>query len=208
MISRLCLHYEQFVRLKTYPVSDPPVIANESMPTNFFALIPNAITAVRLVLAFLFPFLPESWHLGVIAIALLSEFLDGFVARLLNAESYLGQVFDPIADKVFFFSVALTWTLMEKLSLTQWALLGARDIGVILVALGIAVTGHAGSVKSIKAQFLSKLATTLQYLVMGCILFDVLKPVSILITLTAITGCIAVAQYIYLLRKSARHPGA
>ncbi len=79
MISRLCLHYEQFVRLKTYPVSDPPVIANESMPTNFFALIPNAITAVRLVLAFLFPFLPESWHLGVIAIALLSEFLDGFV---------------------------------------------------------------------------------------------------------------------------------
>ena len=73
------------------------------MPTNFFAQIPNPITAVRLVLAFLFPFLPESWHLGVIAIALISEFLDGFVARLLKAESYLGQVFDPIADKVFFF---------------------------------------------------------------------------------------------------------
>ena len=106
------------------------------------------------------------------------------------------------------FSVALTWTLMEKLSLTQCALLGARDIGVILVALGIAVTGHARRVKSIKAQFLSKLATTLQYLVMGCILFDVLKPVSILISLTAITGCITVAQYIYLLRKSAHHKGA
>ncbi len=178
------------------------------MPTNFIAQIPNAITAVRLVLAFLFPFLPESWHLSVIAIALLSEFLDGFVARLLNAKSYFGQVFDPIADKVFFFSVALTWTLMEKLSLVQWVLLGARDIGVILVALGIAVAGRAGIVQPIKAQFLSKLATTLQYVVMGCILFDIAKPVSILITLTAITGCIAVAEYIYLLRKSARHQGA
>ena len=71
--------------------------------SSIYSHIPNGITIVRLILAIAFPFLPEGWHFTVIAIALASEFLDGFIARLCGWTSYLGQVLDPIADKFFFF---------------------------------------------------------------------------------------------------------
>ena len=86
--------------------------------SSIYSHIPNGITILRLILAIAFPFLPESWHFTVIAIALASEFLDGLIARLCGWTSYLGQVLDPIADKFFFFSVAVTWLVLPAASVT------------------------------------------------------------------------------------------
>ncbi|MFI5402221.1 MAG: CDP-alcohol phosphatidyltransferase family protein [Planctomycetota bacterium] len=67
-------------------------------------LLPNAITLARLLLVPLF-----GWsilaHRTVLAPALLaaiafSDWLDGFLARRYRAESRLGALLDPIADKV------------------------------------------------------------------------------------------------------------
>ncbi len=169
--------------------------------SSIYSHIPNGITIVRLILAIAFPFLPEGWHFTVIAVALASEFLDGFIARLCGWTSYLGQVLDPIADKFFFFSVAVTWMGMGKLTLVQWILLGSRDLGVLLITVGLAFAGRICEVRSIKAQFLSKLTTVLQYGALLAALLDYTEPLWPLCIATSIIGTIAAIQYGFIIRK-------
>ena len=154
------------------------------------------------MLAAVFPLAPESWHLAIVAAALLSEFLDGFLARLLKATSYLGQVLDPVADKLFFLSVSVTWIWLGELTILQWLLLGTRDFGVLLIVLGLVATQRLRAVRSIGARFPSKLATALQYAVFFAILVDLEQPVVPLIALTAVTGLVAAVQYLLLVWRS------
>ncbi|MEC7906121.1 MAG: CDP-alcohol phosphatidyltransferase family protein [Verrucomicrobiota bacterium] len=169
--------------------------------SSIYSHIPHGITIVRLILAIVFPFLPEGWHLTVIAIALASEFLDGFIARLFGWTSYLGQIIDPVADKFFFFSVAIPWVWMGKLTLIQWILLGSRDLGMLFITMGVALVGRIRKVKSIKAQFLSKLTIVLQHAGLLAVMFAITEPLWGLCIATAITGTLAVIQYGFILRK-------
>ncbi len=161
--------------------------------------VPNALTWLRLFLALLFPFASESWHLTIILIAMATEFLDGFLARMFSWHSYFGQVLDPIADKLFFLSVSLTWVWLEKLSLYYWVLLSARDLGVLLIAVALTVTGRVTKTKSVKAKLLSKITTLIQYLVFLAILFQINEPISALVTTAAIVGVLAALQYMIIL---------
>ena len=164
--------------------------------------IPNGITIVRLILAIAFPFLPVGWHFTVVVMALASEFLDGFIARLFGWTSYLGKVLDPIADKFFFFSVAVTWIWIGKLTLVQSILLGSRDLGVLLITVGLVFAGRIREVRLIKTQFLSKLTTVLQYGALLAILLDYNEPLWPLCSAAATIGTIAAIQYGFIIRKN------
>ncbi|MCR9145426.1 MAG: CDP-alcohol phosphatidyltransferase family protein [bacterium] len=65
----------------------------------------------------------------IILVGSLSDFLDGFLARLLNQETMLGRYLDPVADKLTG-TVALI-TLVIYYDLPLWVLLVhvAREIG-------------------------------------------------------------------------------
>jgi phosphatidylglycerophosphate synthase len=167
--------------------------------TSPFRQVPNALTWLRLFLALLFPFASESWHLTIILIAMTTEFLDGFLARMFNWDSYFGQVLDPFVDKLFFLSVSMTWVWLGKLSLYYWVLLSTRDLGVLLVAVSLMATGRITKEKSVKAKLLSKITTLIQYLVILAILFQIIKPISALVTTAAIVGVLATLQYAIIL---------
>lgn len=175
---------------------------NERSASGYMQFLPNLITCSRIVMAGLFPLAPERWHLAIVAAAVLSEFLDGFLARLLNATSYLGQVLDPIADKLFFLSVSVTWIWLGELTLGQWLLLGTRDLGVLLIVLGLLAIQKLRTVRSIEARYLSKITTALQYAVFFVILLDMEQPVAALVLLTGATGIAAALQYLLLVRQS------
>jgi CDP-diacylglycerol--glycerol-3-phosphate 3-phosphatidyltransferase len=87
--------------------------------------LPNLITGLRLVLA-LFTFfalagaallsdrLPpetqfalERWAFWAFVVAALTDFVDGWLARRLHAETIWGAILDPIADKVLVCGVVL-----------------------------------------------------------------------------------------------------
>jgi phosphatidylglycerophosphate synthase len=174
---------------------------SKSSAASPFRHIPNALSWLRLLLALLFPFASESWHLAIIVIAMATEFLDGFLARMFSWQSYFGQVLDPIADKLFFLSVSMTWVWLGKLSLYYWLLLSARDLGVLLIAVVLTVTGQVAKVKSIKAKLLSKITTLIQYLVVLAILFKINELISALVIAAAITGVFAALQYAIILWK-------
>ncbi|MFM1896535.1 MAG: hypothetical protein RLZZ385_1609 [Pseudomonadota bacterium] len=163
--------------------------------------IPNAITSSRILLAAAFPLSPPDWHLPIILLALLTEFLDGFLARLCHWISYLGQVLDPLADKLFALSVCLTWVWLGQLTVWQWLLLTTRDFGILFITLALWISGRIGNRKSIEARLPSKVTTGFQYLVFLAVLTDSTRWLLPLIGMTALLGAGATLHYIMLLRR-------
>ena len=52
--------------------------------------------------------LPADWRLPVVIAAAITDGVDGQLSRLMGAQSKLGVLLDPIADKVFFLAVVAT----------------------------------------------------------------------------------------------------
>src|SRR5262245_9321701 len=80
--------------MATLTPSKPPTIFN----------LPNQLTAARLVLAIvLFVLIAQHWWVAcvvVFALAALTDWLDGFLARKQGLTSSLGRNLDPLVDKV------------------------------------------------------------------------------------------------------------
>lgn len=170
--------------------------------TNALRHIPNAITSVRIIVAAIFPFCPEQMHIALIALGLATEFLDGFTARLFNWSSYLGQILDPVADKLFVLSVSLTWVWLGKLTVLQWLLIGLRDFGILFIFIALIALGSIRSVRSVKARMTSKITTAFQYLAFLLVLTQATQYLTPLALITALIGLVATIHYVYLLRHS------
>jgi cardiolipin synthase len=110
--------------------------------------LPNALTALRLLLApvFLVLYAAGDVHhaLPVFAVAAGTDLLDGLAARLLHQHSRLGEILDPVADKLLALCAlaALAWA--GRIPLWLPVLVVGRDAvlvagGSLLYALGISV---------------------------------------------------------------------
>ena len=95
--------------------------------------VPNALSLLRACLALVFPLVDPSWRLTLICVAAMSEFFDGFLARRWHAVSPLGQILDPVADKLFILSTVFVLISDGSLTVLQLILISARDI---IVAVG------------------------------------------------------------------------
>lgn len=62
--------------------------------------LPNILSFARLVLSPLLLFIPHEYLLFLFLPLAVSDALDGFLARKLKAQTELGKVLDPLADKV------------------------------------------------------------------------------------------------------------
>ena len=66
--------------------------------------LPNALTVFRIVAApFLYVCITNAlwkWSLFLCFMCGISDYLDGFGARILKKTSSFGEIFDPIADKI------------------------------------------------------------------------------------------------------------
>ena len=73
-----------------------------------FLLIPNLVTLFRFVLIapmiITFKQGLQTYFLTILFVSLLTDFLDGILARKLDQQSELGKTLDPIADGITLFS--------------------------------------------------------------------------------------------------------
>lgn len=156
--------------------------------------LPNALTILRLGLAVAFPWIPAGWRLGVLLTALLTEVLDGALARAFHWESRFGRVLDPVADRALFLSVALSLVADGSLEWTGLAMLGARDALVALGALWVTVRGHMWVLSRLRPRAAGKTTTALQYVAVSCALLGIAPPALILVA-TLLIGLLGAVQY-------------
>ncbi|WP_017583136.1 CDP-alcohol phosphatidyltransferase family protein [Nocardiopsis valliformis] len=103
--------------------------------------VPNLLSMLRLLGVPLFLWLilgPEEdwWALLVLALAGLSDWLDGKIARAWDQATKLGQILDPLADRLYIFAALLglvvrgivPWWLMALLVLRDVLILGALPL--------------------------------------------------------------------------------
>jgi cardiolipin synthase len=97
--------------------------------------IPNLICIARIILV-----APIVWSLlqgryglalGLIAIAGLSDALDGYLARRFDWRTRLGGLLDPAADKLLIFAVFVTLTWIGLVPLWFTAIVVGRDLVII-----------------------------------------------------------------------------
>jgi cardiolipin synthase (CMP-forming) len=135
----------------------------ESPPrTQLLGWVPNALSLSRLGLGLAFPFLPPSWRLGAIVAAALSDLADGAASRLLRANTRLGRILDPVADKVFVIAVLATLVIDGTLYLGDVFLIGMRDLVVGLGGAWLLLFHGRAVLRQFKPTFLGKAATVAQ----------------------------------------------
>jgi cardiolipin synthase len=119
--------------------------------------IPNALTVVRMVLIPVFVsalyYRRFGLALAVFVAAGVTDGVDGFLARRFNQGSQLGQILDPIADKLLLVTSFVTLSspsIIEKtnhLPVPFWvaAAVISRDVFIVVGAAAInVVTGFRG----------------------------------------------------------------
>lgn len=72
------------------------------------------------------------WASAILAVVILTDFLDGYFARRLHQVTELGKIIDPLADKIAVAAVALTLLLTGDIPLWYLLAVVVRD-GLIVV---------------------------------------------------------------------------
>jgi CDP-diacylglycerol--glycerol-3-phosphate 3-phosphatidyltransferase len=125
--------------------------------------LPNQLTAGRVVLAVilfgLIAFELWPWCLAVFAVAALTDWLDGYVARLNKQTSSLGRNLDPLADKVLICGAYIFLLPQKDSGLTAWMVTLVVGRELIVTSLRTYLE-HAGS--QFGADWLGKLKMGLQ----------------------------------------------
>jgi len=161
---------------------------------RYSAQIPNSLTVIRILIAFAFPLVSEWWRLPLLTVALATEYLDGALSRWFHWQSQLGQILDPIADKVFFASVAITFIVDGRLDLWECLLLVIRDLLVVIGTVWLLLRSTENAFTGMKPNIFGKITTVLQY---GSLLFLVVNARLnlVLLLITAASGSLAACGY-------------
>lgn len=137
--------------------------------------LPNLISFSRIPLALLFLQDNPAWRLFAIILALLSDGLDGYLARRQSMTSKFGALLDPFADKFFVIFIAIILINEGRLHLWQAVALACRDISVLL--FGIYLVLNKRLVKyQFRAIWCGKVTTIFQFFVLMCLTLHIAIP--------------------------------
>ena len=141
---------------ETHPVA--PVADPEASPWN----VPNALTAFRIVLVPLFAWMllahPDEpgWRVttaGVFTVAILTDSLDGHLARKHNLVTRFGKLADPIADKALTGTALICLSVIGELWWWVTIVILVREWGITVMRFamlryGVMAAGRGGKIKT------------------------------------------------------------
>jgi CDP-diacylglycerol--glycerol-3-phosphate 3-phosphatidyltransferase len=111
--------------------------------------------------------------LMVFALALLTDFFDGKVARWLNCATALGALLDPVADKITVLTYFSYFFALGMVPNWFFALILCRNVSQLLsipiLVWWLKISFH------VKPNFLPKLATAVSFLILWLCFFQVLN---------------------------------
>ena len=142
--------------------------------------VPNILASIRILLAFLmylflvnrdFFHIHPSWlnyfAALIFVIASITDFFDGYIARNFNAVSKLGEILDPLADKMLTLGAFLGLLFLHRAN--PWAiyLILVREFFITGLRVAMAAEGL-----SVKASFAGKVKTVSQMGAIGFLLMN------------------------------------
>jgi cardiolipin synthase len=124
------------------------------------ATIPNALSASRIIGVPIFFWLivgpkRDDLALYILVISAFTDWLDGYLARKLNQFSRLGELLDPLADRLYVVAALIALYLRNLIPLWVVVALLSRDILMSLVLIYLKRFGITG----IPVHFVGKAAT-------------------------------------------------
>ena len=121
--------------------------------------VPNVLSFLRIALVpvFLWLLLEELFlaAIVVLAVAGLTDFLDGFLARKLNQTTKLGKMLDPVADRLYIFATLLA---LSATGYVPWWLAGLVILRDVLMLVSLPVLASVGY-RSLPVHYLGKAST-------------------------------------------------
>jgi cardiolipin synthase len=144
-------------------------------PSRRFWTIPNVLSISRLALLPLFFWLMSQadrsywvWGGVLIVYGIISDILDGFLARKLNQITEVGKLLDPLSDKITAGAVAVFCVVMRGMPPAALLIAVARDLALVIG--GRLVWKKAGTVPG--SMFVGKLAALFWAINLLCWTFD------------------------------------
>ena len=137
---------------------DGPAVSEPS-PWN----LPNALTVLRILLVPVFAWLILAhdgadtamrwWAWGVFTVAIITDRIDGDLARAKGLVTNFGKVADPIADKTLTGAGFITLSIIGEIPWWITALIIARELGITLLRFwvirhGVMPASRGGKVKT------------------------------------------------------------
>ncbi|HKT04799.1 MAG TPA: CDP-alcohol phosphatidyltransferase family protein [Rugosimonospora sp.] len=122
--------------------------------------VPNLVSFLRLAGVPLFLYLFLAAHADIVALVVLavggtSDWVDGYLARRLQQVSRLGELLDPLADRLYILATLLAFSAR---GVTPWLFTGAlllRDLVLLLCLLVLRRYGY----EPLPVHYLGKTAT-------------------------------------------------
>ena len=115
-------------------------------PRDIIFTIPNFISLLRLISIPLIAYMiytDRKWAaLIILALSALSDWLDGFLARRMHQISKIGQLLDPLADRLLIFCSVLVFGMAGLLPWWLLIAIGLRDLVMLIEVLVIAQFGY------------------------------------------------------------------
>lgn len=159
-------------------------------------MIPNLLSLSRIPLALIFCLVPNTLlRLIIVLLALVSDCLDGYLARKNNCVSKLGVILDPIGDKVFAYSTLLIFFLEKKISLIGGFAFISRDLALIIFTLYLILMQKWQSYQ-ISAFILGKIFTSFQFLLMFALVLNWKAP-SWMYAIFGIVALLSLMELVY-----------
>ncbi len=174
--------------------------------------IPNSLTMLRILLIPVFVvifYLPNSTipaHMvNMLAtvffvLAAVTDWLDGYLARMLNQSSAFGAFLDPVADKLMVAAALIVLVELDRVGAAIALIIIGREITISALREWMAGMGHSGSVA---VAFIGKLKTALQMIAIPFLLYyddilfiDIKFIGTILIWVAAFLTLVSMAYYL------------
>ncbi|MFM6977321.1 MAG: CDP-alcohol phosphatidyltransferase family protein [Micrococcales bacterium] len=98
--------------------------------------VPNLLSTLRLLLVPVFLYLilnNQNWQaVLVLAIASITDYLDGYFARRFKQVTRLGQLLDPAADRLYIFATLVGLSIVGYIPVWLAAVIIARDLLMLI----------------------------------------------------------------------------
>ncbi len=160
----------------------------------------NLITLSRLVITpfLIFTILNDHYIISgvLVSLAVLSDWLDGVIARKYNDVTKHGELLDPAVDKIFTISVLVAFVEKQYISSFVVFLIVAREMLItwfrsVMVSKGIVVP----------ASYLGKLKTTAQLAAIFLLSVHIVTYGNILLWISIVIAYISAVDYLKIFMK-------